>query len=126
MFDWETGNEFTLQVKCLKEGLYDSRFAFISGFPLPLIGMVAYGLVATLGLQLNRKSLPFGLNETDGRLVLLSSTTSMAAASAYFLYILTTKFTWASCSYCLLSALLSFSLFFITLKVGFYFPCVFL
>lgn len=90
---------------------------FLSGLPLPLIGMVAYGLVAILGLT--RKSLPFGLNETDGRLVLLSSTTSMAAASAYFLYILSTKFSGTSCSYCLLSALLSFSLFFITLKVGF-------
>ncbi|KAH7523611.1 hypothetical protein FEM48_Zijuj06G0030300 [Ziziphus jujuba var. spinosa] len=40
----------------------------------------------------------------------------MAASSAYFLYILSTKFTGASCSYSLLSALLSFSLFFITQK----------
>ncbi|XP_048332881.2 thiol-disulfide oxidoreductase LTO1, partial [Ziziphus jujuba] len=41
---------------------------------------------------------------------------SMAASSVYFLYILSTEFTGASCSYCLLSALLSFSLFFITQK----------
>ncbi|KAH7541926.1 hypothetical protein FEM48_Zijuj02G0019200 [Ziziphus jujuba var. spinosa] len=39
-----------------------------------------------------------------------------AASSAYFLYILSTKFTGASCSYYLLSVLLSFSLFFITQK----------
>ncbi|PON82681.1 Vitamin K epoxide reductase [Trema orientale] len=96
--------------------ILNSDYALIFGVPLPLIGMVAYGLVATLGLQSARKSLPFGLSETDARLVLLSSTTSMAAASAYFIYILSTKFTGASCSYCLLSALLSFSLFVITLK----------
>ncbi|KAA8532037.1 hypothetical protein F0562_006821 [Nyssa sinensis] len=36
--------------------------------------------------------------------------------SVYFLYILSTKFEGASCSYCLASALLSFSLFFTTLK----------
>ncbi|XP_060675343.1 thiol-disulfide oxidoreductase LTO1-like, partial [Ziziphus jujuba] len=47
--------------------------------------------------------------------------TSMAASSAYFLYILSTKFTGASCSYCLLSALLSFSLFFITQKLNYLF-----
>lgn len=89
----------------------------LPGIPLPLIGMCAYGLVATLGLQLTGKGLPFGISETNGRLILLGSTTSMAAASAYFIYILSTKFAGTSCSYCLLSALLTFSLFFITLKV---------
>jgi uncharacterized membrane protein len=43
----------------------------------------------------------------------------MAVASGYFLYILSTKFSGTSCTYCLLSAFLSFSLFFITLKVWF-------
>jgi uncharacterized membrane protein len=90
----------------------------LPGVPLPLIGMVAYGLVASLGLQLSRKSLPFGIDEATGRLVLLGSSTSMAAASAYFLYILGTKFSGASCSYCLISALLSFSLFFVILRVS--------
>lgn len=89
----------------------------LPGVPLPLIGLFTYGLVATLGVQLTGKSLPFGISETNGRLILLGSTTSMAAASAYFLYILSAKFTGASCSYCLLSALLSFSLFFVTVKV---------
>lgn len=89
------------------------------GVPLPFIGMFAYGLVATIGLQLARKNFPFGIDESYGRLILLGSSTSMAAASAYFLYILSTKFSGASCSYCLSSALLSFSLFFITLKVCF-------
>lgn len=89
------------------------------GVPLPLFGMVAYGLVATLGVQLlTAKKLPFGIGESNARLVLLGTTTSMAAASACFLYILSTKFSGASCSYCLLSALLSFTLFFITLKVS--------
>ncbi|KAK6936439.1 Vitamin K epoxide reductase, partial [Dillenia turbinata] len=87
-----------------------------SGVPLPVIGMFAYGLVATLGLQMTQKKLPFGFSEADTRVILLGSTTAMAAASEYFLYILTTKFSGASCSYCLMSALLSFSLFFMILK----------
>ncbi|KAL6011821.1 hypothetical protein ACLOJK_002287 [Asimina triloba] len=50
------------------------------GVPLPLIGMVAYGFVASLGLQLAGKALPFGLSKTNGRLALLGSTTVMATA----------------------------------------------
>ncbi|XP_042478668.1 thiol-disulfide oxidoreductase LTO1 [Macadamia integrifolia] len=96
--------------------ILNSDYAFVFGVPLPLIGMVAYGLVALVGLHLSGKSLLSGLGETDGRLILLGSTTSMAAASAYFLYLLSTKFAGASCSYCLMSAVLSFSLFFLTLK----------
>lgn len=90
----------------------------LSGVPLPLLGLIAYGFVTTLSLQLSAKNLPFGINEMTGRLLLLGSSTSMATASAYFLYILTTKFAGTSCSYCLASALLSFSLFFISLKVS--------
>ncbi|XP_077231371.1 thiol-disulfide oxidoreductase LTO1-like [Tasmannia lanceolata] len=94
----------------------NSDYAIVFGVPLPLIGMVAYGLVASLGLHLAGKNMLFGLGETNGRLVLLGSTTSMAAASAYFLYLLNTKLAGASCLYCLVSVILSFSLFFITLK----------
>ncbi|CAN6563432.1 unnamed protein product [Malus baccata var. baccata] len=97
--------------------ILSSDYAVVFGVPLPLFGMVAYGLVATLGVQLlTAKKLPFGISESNARLVLLGTTTSMAAASACFLYILSTKFSGASCSYCLLSALLSFSLFFTALK----------
>ncbi|KDO71388.1 hypothetical protein CISIN_1g017385mg [Citrus sinensis] len=94
----------------------NSDYAVVFGVPLPFIGMFAYGLVAVLGLLLARKSFPIGINESYGRLILLGSSTSMAAASAYFLYILSTNFSGATCSYCLTSALLSFSLFFISLK----------
>lgn len=90
----------------------------LPGVPLPLIGMAAYGLVTVLGLQLAGKNMPFGIDEANGRFLLLGTTTSMFAASAYFLYILNTQFPGASCSYCLLSALLSFTLFFTTLKVN--------
>ncbi|XP_059640069.1 thiol-disulfide oxidoreductase LTO1 isoform X2 [Cornus florida] len=96
--------------------ILNSDYAAVFGIPLPLIGLVAYGLVTILGVQLAGKNMPFGMDETNGRLILLGSTTSMAAASVYFLYILSTKFAGASCSYCLVSALLSLSLFFITLK----------
>ncbi|PSS00440.1 Thiol-disulfide oxidoreductase [Actinidia chinensis var. chinensis] len=94
----------------------NSDYASVFGVPLPLIGMFAYGLVTILGIQLAGKNLPLGLDENNGRLILLGSTTSMAAASAYFLYILSTKFAGASCSYCLVSVLLSFSLLFATIK----------
>ncbi|XP_062010779.1 thiol-disulfide oxidoreductase LTO1 [Rosa rugosa] len=97
--------------------ILNSEYAVVFGVPLPLFGMLAYGLVATLGVQLlTAKSLPFGIGKSDASLVLLGTTTSMAAASACFLYILSTQFSGTSCSYCLLSAVLSFSLFFITLK----------
>eukprot|EP00257_Ricinus_communis_P027754 XP_025015168.1 thiol-disulfide oxidoreductase LTO1 isoform X3 [Ricinus communis] len=94
----------------------NSDYAVVFGVPLPVIGIVAYGLVASLGLLLPGKNLPFGIGEANGRLILLASTTSMAAASGYFLYILSTKFSGVSCSYCIFSAFLSFTLFFITLK----------
>lgn len=93
-----------------------SDYAVVFGVPLPLIGMISYGLVAALGLQWSGKKFPFGIEESNGRLLLLGCTTSMAVASGYFLYILSTKFSGTSCTYCLLSAFLSFSLFFITLK----------
>ncbi|KAJ7944099.1 thiol-disulfide oxidoreductase LTO1-like [Quillaja saponaria] len=99
--------------------ILNSDYAFVFGVPLPLIGMAAYGLVATLGLQLTGDDLPFGVSKSNARLMLLGCTTSMAASSAYFLYILSTKFAGSSCSYCLISAMLSFSLFFITLKMSF-------
>ncbi|KAM7522672.1 hypothetical protein LguiA_012574 [Lonicera macranthoides] len=79
--------------------------------------MIAYGLVATLALQLPGKDLPSGIGENNGRLILLGTTTCMASDSAYFLYILSTKFAGASYSYCLVSAPLSFSLFFTSLKI---------
>lgn len=91
----------------------------VAGFPLPLIGMVSYGVVAALGLQLGRRQFPIEIEEARGRFVLLGATTSMAAASAYFLYILSTRFPGEWCLYCLVSAVLSFSLFLTTLKVLF-------
>ena len=94
----------------------NSDYAIVFGIPLPLIGMAAYGLVAALGLQLASNKLLFGINKSTAQAVLLGATASMAAASAYFLYILTTRFSDSSCSYCLLSAFLSFTLFFVTLK----------
>ncbi|XVF62254.1 hypothetical protein PTKIN_Ptkin08bG0202700 [Pterospermum kingtungense] len=94
----------------------NSDYAVIFGVPLPLVGLVAYGIVTILSLQLSSKSLPLGISEMYGRLLLLGTTTSMAAASAYFLYILSTELAGTSCPYCLMSALLSFSLFFISIK----------
>ncbi|XP_057759920.1 thiol-disulfide oxidoreductase LTO1 isoform X2 [Arachis stenosperma] len=98
--------------------ILNSDYALIFGVPLPLVGMVAYGLVAALGLQLaTKKMLPFGIGRSSAQLMVLGTTTSMAVASAYFLFILSTKFSGSTCSYCLLSAFLSFSLFF-TADIG--------
>lgn len=94
----------------------NSDYAVVFGVPLPLFGMAAYGLVASFGLLLAGRNFPFGLGEANGRLILLGTTTSMATASAYFLYLLSTEFTGTSCSYCFLSAALSFSLLLITIK----------
>ncbi|KAK4791824.1 hypothetical protein SAY86_032237 [Trapa natans] len=98
------------------DDVLNSDYASVFGIPLPFIGMIAYGTVASLSLQLAEGKFPFELGTSNGRLVLLGMSTSMAVASSYFLYILSTKLTGASCSYCLFSAFLSFSLFFITLK----------
>ncbi|XP_010905231.1 thiol-disulfide oxidoreductase LTO1 [Elaeis guineensis] len=94
----------------------NSDYSFVFGVPLPLVGMLAYGLVTLLSLQQTRKHLLNGLGEADARLILLGTTTSMATASAYFVYLLSTTFAGTSCSYCLISAVLSFILFFITVK----------
>ncbi|KAG2543725.1 hypothetical protein PVAP13_9NG756800 [Panicum virgatum] len=94
----------------------DSDYSAIFGIPLPLVGLVAYGLATALSLQENGTDLLPGFDDLDIQLTLLLIATSMATASAYFLYILSTKFVGVSCSYCLLSAALSFTLLFIRVK----------
>uniref|UniRef100_A0A0D9VP60 Vitamin K epoxide reductase domain-containing protein n=1 Tax=Leersia perrieri TaxID=77586 RepID=A0A0D9VP60_9ORYZ len=93
-----------------------SDYSVVFGIPLPLLGLVAYGSVLTLSLQKNGKKFLPGIDDLDIRLTLLLVSTSMATASAYFLYILNTKFIGTTCSYCLLSAFLSFALFSIRIK----------
>ncbi|KAK6153172.1 hypothetical protein DH2020_012811 [Rehmannia glutinosa] len=93
-----------------------SAYSSVFGIPLPLFGMLAYGLVMRLGLQLGAKKTTSDTEKTDAEIILIGITTSLAVASAYFLYILRTEFGGELCLYCLASAILSFSLFFITLK----------
>ncbi|CAH2076591.1 unnamed protein product, partial [Thlaspi arvense] len=94
----------------------NSDYAVVFGLPLPVIGFVMYGLVTALSAQLGEGNLPFGISKSNGRFALFATTTTMASASAYFLYILSTKLSGSSCLYCLVSAFLSFSLFFLSLK----------
>ncbi|XP_020596540.1 thiol-disulfide oxidoreductase LTO1 isoform X2 [Phalaenopsis equestris] len=94
----------------------NSEYSYVFGVPLPLVGMVSYGLVTLLSVQQSGKNLIPGIGEIDVRFLLLGITTSMATASAYFLYLLGTKLPGTSCSYCLISVFISFSLLFITLK----------
>ncbi|XP_051115443.1 thiol-disulfide oxidoreductase LTO1-like [Andrographis paniculata] len=93
-----------------------SDYSNVFGIPLPLIGMLVYGLVTAVGFQLGGTERTFETQKTSGEIILLGVTSSMAVASAYFLYILNTEFVGELCIYCLTSAILSFSLFFITLK----------
>ncbi|GER26246.1 NAD(P)H dehydrogenase (quinone)s, partial [Striga asiatica] len=95
-----------------------SEFSSLFGVPLPLFGMAAYGIVSMLSLQLqlNHKKRAFDFEYIDSEMILIGTTTSMAFASAYFLYIMSTEFVGERCLYCLASAALSISLFFITLK----------
>ncbi|EPS71885.1 hypothetical protein M569_02874, partial [Genlisea aurea] len=88
-----------------------SDYSSVLGIPLPLFGMLAYGSVTLLGLNLSSKE-----RRSVGELILIGITTSMAAASTYFLYILSTEFNGESCLYCLASAALSFSSFFLSVK----------
>ncbi|CDY72093.1 BnaAnng39880D, partial [Brassica napus] len=76
----------------------NSDYALVFGVPLPLIDLLCMAY------------------KTNGRFALFAATTTMASASAYFLYILSTKLSGSSCMYCLVSAFLSFSLFFLSLK----------
>ncbi|XP_019088202.1 PREDICTED: thiol-disulfide oxidoreductase LTO1 isoform X2 [Camelina sativa] len=94
----------------------NSDYAAVFGVPLPVIGFVMYGLVTALSAELGEENLPFGISKTNGRFALFGITTAMASASAYFLYILSTKLSGSSCLYCLVSAFISFSLFFLSLK----------
>lgn len=96
--------------------ILNSDYSLVFGVPLPLVGMLAYGLVATLGLQLGAKGRLLNIERSNALTVLSGTTTAMGVASAYFLYILSTKFAGESCLYCLSSIALSFSLFFITIK----------
>jgi len=96
-------------------------FYILPGVPLPVIGFVMYGVVTALSAELGEGNLPFGISKSNGRFALFGITTAMASASAYFLYILSTKLSGSSCLYCLVSAFLSFSLFFLSVKVTLYF-----
>ncbi|CAA7035697.1 unnamed protein product [Microthlaspi erraticum] len=95
----------------------NSDYAVVFGVPLPVIGFVMYGLVTALSAQLGEEgNLPFGISKSNGRFALFATSTAMASASAYFLYILGTKLSGSSCPYCLVSAFLSFTLFFLSFK----------
>ncbi|KAG0457009.1 hypothetical protein HPP92_022166 [Vanilla planifolia] len=94
----------------------NSEYSHVFGVPLPMVGMVSYALVTLLALQQAGMGWPLELGEMNIRFLLLGSTTAMATASAYFLYLLSTKFAGTTCLYCLISVFLSFSLLLITLK----------
>ena len=114
---WAVSMNSMLHVESWTQWLF---FCILPGVPLPVIGFVMYGLVTALSAQLAEGNLPFGVSKTNGRFALFAATTTMASASAYFLYILNTKLSGSSCLYCLVSAFLSFTLFFLAVKVSLY------
>ena len=84
------------------------------GVPLPAIGALAYGTVAMLSAFAISKTSKDTFTHDVVRWVLLGSTGSMASASIYFMYILSTKLEGASCAYCVGSAMLSVILLLLT------------
>ena len=89
-----------------------------AGVPLSLVGVAAYGVVTLLaGRMVTNTKERASKEEEFIRWLLLASTTAMAVASSYFIYILNVKLDGASCSYCYGSALLSVSLLLSTLPV---------
>uniref|UniRef100_A0A0D6R6U2 Vitamin K epoxide reductase domain-containing protein n=1 Tax=Araucaria cunninghamii TaxID=56994 RepID=A0A0D6R6U2_ARACU len=108
-------------VYCPVEGgncgdVLNSSYASLFGLPLSLFGMAGYGVVAFLALQLSNRKALFGIDGDKSRWIFLGITSSMAAASAYFMYLLSVKLEGASCAYCVTSALLSLSLLLIALR----------
>lgn len=94
----------------------NSGYASVFGVPLSLIGMAGYGIVALLGVQLSKRKTVFGIDRDKARWIFLGTISSMAAASAYFMYLLIVKLEGASCAYCVTSALLSLCLLLIALR----------
>ncbi|KAI5062887.1 hypothetical protein GOP47_0021434 [Adiantum capillus-veneris] len=95
----------------------NSDYSLVFGVPLSAVGVLAYGTVVVLGV-LGGLRYSYKVAGVDVvRWLLLGSTSVMATASGYFMYILSTKLEGASCSYCVASALLSVSLVLLTLRV---------
>ncbi|KAJ7517644.1 hypothetical protein O6H91_21G032800 [Diphasiastrum complanatum] len=99
------------------KSVLDSDYAMFFGFPLPLAGMLMYGVVALLAWSMRENHSTIPIEQGSKRWLLLGSTTAMATASAYLMYILQVKLGGAFCAYCVASALLSFSLLLLTLRV---------
>ncbi|MCO5561981.1 hypothetical protein L7F22_015607 [Adiantum nelumboides] len=99
------------------DDVLNSDYSLVFGVPLPAIGVVAYGTVAVLGVLggLRKSYKVAGVDVVQW--LLLGSTSAMASASGYFMYLLSTKLEGASCTYCVASALLSVSLVLLTLRV---------
>lgn len=97
----------------------ESPYAMVFGIPLTLFGFIAYATVAILAftpilLQLkNQKSLRSKL-EDKSWLLLLVMTTIMVVSSGYLMSIMAFTIE-AFCPYCIVSAMLSLSLFILTL-----------
>lgn len=96
----------------------DSSYATVFGIPLALIGTLAYGAIGVLGgiRLLSSSSDTWAEEEKWIRWLALGVTTSMGAASVYFMYILIVKLEGASCAYCASSAVLSLSLLLSSLR----------
>ncbi|NEP44626.1 MAG: vitamin K epoxide reductase family protein [Okeania sp. SIO2H7] len=97
----------------------ESPYAMVFGVPLTLFGFIAYTSVTVIAftpilLQLkNNKSLRSQL-EDKSWLLLLVITTTMVVSSGYLMSIMAWKIE-AFCPYCIISAILSLSLFVLTL-----------
>eukprot|EP00850_Spirogloea_muscicola_P001381 SM000005S17178 [mRNA] locus=s5:587544:590129:+ [translate_table: standard] len=92
----------------------NSEYGTLLGLPLPLYGLLSYSAVAILS-QVSRINSNSKIGRDYSRWLLLGTTSIMAAASGYFMYILNFQMENVSCTYCVVSALLSGSLLLATL-----------
>jgi uncharacterized membrane protein len=119
-----TGGEVACPVGGCQTAL-NSGYAELFGAPLSAYGAVAYALVASLawwGAGMQSTLVEQGDDARDrnleasyakSRVLLFFAATGLAGVSSYLLYILGFKLGGVECVYCLTSAALSFTLFFI-------------
>eukprot|EP00252_Welwitschia_mirabilis_P018355 TRINITY_DN40792_c0_g1_i1.p1 TRINITY_DN40792_c0_g1~~TRINITY_DN40792_c0_g1_i1.p1 ORF type:complete len:378 (+),score=62.89 TRINITY_DN40792_c0_g1_i1:137-1270(+) len=94
----------------------NSPYANVLGVPLSSIGMISYGIVSLICLELSRTNTFFGFGKDKVRWVLLGLTSAMVSASGYFMYLLIARLEGAYCAYCIMSALLSLTLLLFSLQ----------
>ncbi|KAK9819923.1 hypothetical protein WJX72_003961 [[Myrmecia] bisecta] len=104
-----------IQVACTADGgctsVLGSDYASVLGIPLPLLGFFAYATVAGLAASgaLSSQAEP-AQQDIQRRYVVLAGAAVLASCSATLMWVLFTKLSGQSCTWCYASAALSFTI----------------